>query len=177
MRLPEVVSQLGTTFIGSRAEQSPNWRSNIAYTPQSSLCLCTAKSSVLPLVVALTWAARFRADVPLLAIIGRRQTHWVAVARGPGPSLEGGACRLPTPGTSHPHDAMHLECLTWNRNEWTGWDLNPRPPACKAGDTTADLPARARSGEFHSPYPALCRQITGVPRSSRLGSRDECEIG
>lgn len=37
MRLPEVVSQLGTTFVGSRAEQSLNWRSNIAYTPQSSL--------------------------------------------------------------------------------------------------------------------------------------------
>ena len=26
--------------------------------------------------------------------------------------------------------------------EWTGRDLNPRPPACKAGDLPTDLPAR-----------------------------------
>src|SRR5919106_1764169 len=116
------------------------------------------ETSVLPLVATLTWAARFRADVPLLAIIGQRQTHWVASRAVRAPVVEGGACRKPTPGTSHPHDAMRLECLTRIRR-WTGWDLNPRPPACKAGDTTADLPARARSGEIHSPYPALCQRI------------------
>jgi site-specific recombinase XerD len=30
-------------------------------------------------------------------------------------------------------------------DEWTGRDLNPRPPVCKTGDLPADLPARARA--------------------------------
>ena len=166
MRLPGVVSQLGTTFIGSRAEQSPNWRSNIAYTPQSSLCLCTAKSSVLPLVVALTWAARFRADVPLLAIIGKRQTHWIASRAVRAPVVEGRGLSGAYAWRFAPLTVRCTSNVSRESERWTGWDLNPRPPACKAGDTTADLPARARSGEFHSPYPALRRETHGVSRSS-----------
>ena len=30
---------------------------------------------------------------------------------------------------------------TSQQKEWTVWDLNPRPPACKAGDLPADLTA------------------------------------
>ncbi len=29
--------------------------------------------------------------------------------------------------------------------EWTGWDLNPRPPECKSGIHTAELPAQRRN--------------------------------
>lgn len=41
-----------------------------------------------------------------------------------------------------PHECDARDSLM-ERDEWTGWDLNPRPPACKAGDATPDLPARA----------------------------------
>ena len=29
--------------------------------------------------------------------------------------------------------------------KWTGWDLNPRPPECKSGIHTAELPAQRRN--------------------------------
>ena len=37
------------------------------------------------------------------------------------------------------HEIAPYEYCSW----WTGRDLNPRPPDCKSGDHTTDLPARS----------------------------------
>ena len=33
-----------------------------------------------------------------------------------------------------PNELATFFMLSFNRKQWTGWDLNPWPPACKAGD-------------------------------------------
>ena len=41
-------------------------------------------------------------------------------------------------------EVNRLKNNSFNENEWTGRDLNPRPPECKSGIHTAELPAQRR---------------------------------
>ena len=88
------ISQLGTTFLGARAEQSTRWR------------------SILP--------AQFHVQVHML-------NHYRSSVMADDHRCECASTSLST--------ILFPEWLTHPfLKPWTGWDLNPWPPACKAGD-------------------------------------------
>src|SRR5713226_7503572 len=46
------------------------------------------------------------------------------------------------PAGSRLKNKPQVRCEAYSIEEWTGWDLNPRPLPCQDSDLPADLPAR-----------------------------------
>jgi hypothetical protein len=94
-------------------------------------------------------------------------THWFASHDGPGPVLKEGLIGSLHRARCTLTDATRNDSLRENV-KWTGWDLNPGLPACKAGDLPL-IYRPARSGGNQSALsdfgPEIGRQIRLLHRS------------